>query len=114
MSDPWLSIPLADYEGHMGADDVQQLSALGSAAVALLGGGGVLAQRRGGGDPVGDHIFREAVRLGKALPGSPRRPETIAALATNFRLHMAHAQATGLDTIVAAAIGREVDCVGRE
>jgi hypothetical protein len=28
MSDPWLSIPLADYEGHMGADSVQQLSAL--------------------------------------------------------------------------------------
>ena len=28
MSDPWLSIPLADYEGHMGADNVQQLSAL--------------------------------------------------------------------------------------
>jgi hypothetical protein len=30
MSDPWLSIPLADYEGHMGADNVQQLSALSS------------------------------------------------------------------------------------
>jgi Zn-dependent alcohol dehydrogenase len=28
MSDPWLSIPLADYEGHMAADSVQQLSAL--------------------------------------------------------------------------------------
>jgi hypothetical protein len=28
MSDPWLSIPLADYEGHMGADNVQQLSTL--------------------------------------------------------------------------------------
>jgi len=28
MSDPWLSIPLADYEGHMSADSVQQLSAL--------------------------------------------------------------------------------------
>ncbi len=28
MSDPWLSIPLADYEGHMRADNVQQLSAL--------------------------------------------------------------------------------------
>jgi hypothetical protein len=28
VSDPWLSIPLADYEGHMGADSVQQLSAL--------------------------------------------------------------------------------------
>ena len=28
MADPWLSIPLADYEGHMGADNVQQLSAL--------------------------------------------------------------------------------------
>lgn len=28
MSDPWLSIPLADYEGHMGAKNVQQLSAL--------------------------------------------------------------------------------------
>jgi Methyltransferase domain len=30
MSDPWLSIPLADYEGHMGADNVRQLSALSS------------------------------------------------------------------------------------
>ena len=28
MAEPWLSIPLADYEGHMGADNVQQLSAL--------------------------------------------------------------------------------------
>jgi hypothetical protein len=28
MSDPWLSIPLADYEGHMGSDNVRQLSAL--------------------------------------------------------------------------------------
>jgi hypothetical protein len=28
MSDPWLSIPPADYEGHMGADNVQPLSAM--------------------------------------------------------------------------------------
>ena len=28
MSNPWLSIPLADYEGHMGSEQVQQLSAL--------------------------------------------------------------------------------------
>jgi len=28
MSNPWLSIPLADYEGHMSADNVQQLGAL--------------------------------------------------------------------------------------
>jgi hypothetical protein len=28
MSDPWLSIPRADYESHMGADNVQQLGAL--------------------------------------------------------------------------------------
>jgi hypothetical protein len=30
MSNHWLSIPLADYEGHKGADSVQQLSALSS------------------------------------------------------------------------------------
>src|SRR5262245_36739635 len=28
MSNPWLSIPLEDYEGHMGAAGVQQLAAL--------------------------------------------------------------------------------------
>src|SRR5579872_39918 len=28
MSNPWLSIPLEDYEGHMGADGVRQLAAL--------------------------------------------------------------------------------------
>ena len=85
----------------------------GSAAVAMLGGGGVLAQRQGG-DPVGDHIFREAVRLGKELQGSPRRPDTIAALATNFRLHVEHARATGLDARLAAAVGRHMDRVGRD
>jgi SAM-dependent methyltransferase len=28
MSNPWLSIPLADYEGHMGSAEVQQLEVL--------------------------------------------------------------------------------------
>jgi hypothetical protein len=28
VSNPWLSIPLTDYEGHMGSAVVQQLSAL--------------------------------------------------------------------------------------
>ena len=28
MSNPWLEIPLADYEGHMGSPEVQQLRAL--------------------------------------------------------------------------------------
>ncbi len=28
MSNPWLSIPLEDYEGHMGSADVQQFGAL--------------------------------------------------------------------------------------
>src|SRR6266480_2551001 len=28
MTNPWLSIPLADYEGHMGSAHVQQLHAL--------------------------------------------------------------------------------------
>lgn len=28
MSNPWLSIPLADYEGHMGAEGVRQLEAV--------------------------------------------------------------------------------------
>ena len=28
MSNPWLNIPLADYEGHMQSDEVQQLEAL--------------------------------------------------------------------------------------
>jgi hypothetical protein len=28
MANPWLNIPLADYEGHMGSAQVQQLDAL--------------------------------------------------------------------------------------
>jgi SAM-dependent methyltransferase len=28
MSNPWLAIPLEDYEGHMGSDNVRQLEAL--------------------------------------------------------------------------------------
>ena len=28
MANPWLSIPLQDYEGHMGRDNAQQLSVL--------------------------------------------------------------------------------------
>jgi hypothetical protein len=28
MANPWLSIPLQDYEGHMGLDNAQQLSVL--------------------------------------------------------------------------------------
>ena len=51
MSNPWLNIPLADYEGHMRSDEVQQLDALSElfaaalercqpASVAVLGVGG--------------------------------------------------------------------------
>jgi len=51
MSNPWLSIPLADYEGHMRSDEVRQLDALSElfaaalercqpASVAILGVGG--------------------------------------------------------------------------
>jgi hypothetical protein len=51
MSNPWLNIPLADYEGHMRSDEVQQLDALPElfaaalercqpASVAVLGVGG--------------------------------------------------------------------------
>ena len=51
MSNPWLNIPLADYEGHMCSVDVQQLDALSGlfaaaleryqpASVAILGVGG--------------------------------------------------------------------------
>jgi len=48
MSNPWLSVPLADYEGHMKSAEVQQLSALADlfadaialcrpASIAILG-----------------------------------------------------------------------------
>jgi hypothetical protein len=48
MSNPWLSVPLSDYEGHMSSADVQQLTALSDlfnqalmlrcpASVAILG-----------------------------------------------------------------------------
>jgi threonine dehydrogenase-like Zn-dependent dehydrogenase len=51
MSNPWLNIPLADYEGHMQSDEVQQLDALSElfatalercepTSVAILGVGG--------------------------------------------------------------------------
>ena len=51
MSNPWLNIPLADYEGHMRSDEVQQLDALTElfaaalercqpTSVAILGAGG--------------------------------------------------------------------------
>ena len=36
MSSPWLTIPLADYEGHMQSSDVQQLSALADLFAAAL------------------------------------------------------------------------------
>lgn len=36
MSNPWLDIPLADYEGHMRADEVQQLDALSELFAAAL------------------------------------------------------------------------------
>lgn len=37
MSSPWLSIPLEDYEGHMGSADVQQLPALAELFKYVLG-----------------------------------------------------------------------------
>ena len=36
MSNPWLNIPLADYEGHMRSDEVQQLEALSELFAAAL------------------------------------------------------------------------------
>ncbi|MGO9895278.1 MAG: hypothetical protein ACLPX8_13840 [Bryobacteraceae bacterium] len=36
MSSPWLSVPLADYEGHMQSADVQQLGVLGKLFAATL------------------------------------------------------------------------------
>jgi hypothetical protein len=36
MSNPWLSIPLADYEGHMSSAEVQQLDALSELFAAAL------------------------------------------------------------------------------
>jgi hypothetical protein len=36
MSNPWLNISLADYEGHMRSDDVQQLDALSELFAAAL------------------------------------------------------------------------------
>jgi hypothetical protein len=36
MSNPWLNIPLADYEGHMRSDEVQQLDALSELFAAAL------------------------------------------------------------------------------
>jgi len=37
MSDPWLNIPLADYEGHMCSPEVQQLDALSELFGVALG-----------------------------------------------------------------------------
>jgi len=36
MSNPWLNIPLADYEGHMSSTEVQQLDALSELFAAAL------------------------------------------------------------------------------
>jgi hypothetical protein len=36
MSNPWLNIPLAGYEGHMRSDKVQQLDALSKLFAAAL------------------------------------------------------------------------------
>jgi len=36
MPNPWLNIPLADYEGHMRSDEVQQLDALSELFAAAL------------------------------------------------------------------------------
>ncbi|HSR09158.1 MAG TPA: class I SAM-dependent methyltransferase [Bryobacteraceae bacterium] len=36
MSNPWLNIPLADYEGHMRSEEVQQLDALSELFAAAL------------------------------------------------------------------------------
>lgn len=37
MANPWLSVPLSDYEGHMGSDGVQQLGALSDLFGEALG-----------------------------------------------------------------------------
>jgi len=37
MSNPWLNIPLADYEGHMCSPEVQQLDALSELFGVALG-----------------------------------------------------------------------------
>lgn len=37
MSNPWLSIPLADYEGHMSSAEIQQLGALSDLFGEVLG-----------------------------------------------------------------------------
>jgi hypothetical protein len=37
MENPWLSIPLQDYEGHMGRDNAQQLSVLSELFKRALG-----------------------------------------------------------------------------
>jgi len=69
MSNPWLSIPLADYEGHMRSDKVQQLDALSElfaaalercqpASVAVLGVGG-----GNGLDRIDSRITRRVVGL---------------------------------------------------
>lgn len=69
MSNPWLNIPLADYEGHMRSCEVQQLEALSElfaatlercqpASVAVLGVGG-----GNGLDRIDSRITRRVVGL---------------------------------------------------
>ena len=73
MSNPWLNIPLADYEGHMRSDEVQQLGALSElfaaalkrcqpTSVALLGVGG------------GNGLDRIDSRLTKRVVGAGLEP----------------------------------------
>ena len=64
-------------------------------------------------DPVAAHILREATRLARELRTNPRRPETIAGIAANFRLHVAHGKATRLDSRVATALRRLITREGR-
>ena len=85
---PWLSIPLSDYEGHMGAAEVQQLSALSElfrravglcrpqsiAILGIAGGNGLehIAQgslRRIVGVDVNPHYLAEVGRRYHALSG---------------------------------------------
>ena len=76
-----------------------------SAATPLVAGVPLEAAKK---DEIGEHILREAQRLGQNLQDGVRRHETITALAANFRLHAAHVRSTGIEVTVSQAVGRQV------
>jgi len=76
-----------------------------SAATPLVAGVPLEAAKK---DEIGEHILREAQRLGQNLQDGVRRRETITALAANFRLHAAHVRSTGIEVTVSQAVGRQV------